>query len=172
MRKRDRNAAMWSRIDSLRDQRNRGGAETVMHWIQSHVQDETKRTRVTSMIQCACREASGREECTEEGEDHHWLHEGNDRADELANRTRGMDLPDGAIEAVRGEEEFILADDDGTAQGEYRPWISEKVTSMYIQQARSVGLGRIKEAKEWSQRELWSAMVKNLDTPKSISWRF
>ena len=46
--------------------------------------------------------------------------------------------------------EFILADDDGTAQGEYRPWISEKVTSMYIQQARSVGLGRIKEAKEWS----------------------
>ena len=51
-------------------------------------------------------------------------------------------------------------------------WISEKVTSMYIQQTRSVGLGRIKEAKEWSQRELWSAMVKNLDTPKSISWRF
>ena len=172
MRKRDRNAAMWSRIDSLRDQRNRGGAETVMHWIQSHVQDETKRTRVTSMIQCACREASGREECTEEGEDHHWLHEGNDRADELANRTRGMDLPDGAIEAVRGEEDFILADDNGTAQGEYRPWISEKVTNMYIQQAKSVGLGRVKEAKEWSQRELWSSMIKNLDTPKGISWRF
>ena len=159
-RKRDRNAAMWSRIDSLRDQRDRRGAETVMHWIQSHVQDETKRTRVTSMIQCACREASGREECTKEGEDHHWLHEGNDRADELANKTREMGMPDDAIEAVRGEEEFILADDDGTAQGEYRPWISEKVTSMYVQQARSVGLGRIREAKEWSQGELWSAMIK------------
>ena len=91
MRKRDRNAAMRSRIDSLRDQRNRGGAETVMHWIQSHVQDETKRTRVTTMIQCACREASGREECTEEGEDHHWLHNGNNRADELANKTKEMD---------------------------------------------------------------------------------
>ena len=35
-----------------------------------------------------------------------------------------------------------------------------------------MGLGRIQEANEWSQRELWSAMVKNLDTPKSISLRF
>jgi hypothetical protein len=49
-----------------------------------------------------------------------------DRADELANKPKEMDMLDDAIEAVRGEEEFILADDDGTAQGEYRPWISEK----------------------------------------------
>ena len=89
-----------------------------------------------------------------------------------ANRTRETDTLDDAIEAVRGEEEFILADDDGTAQGEYRRWMSEKVTNMYIEQANSVGLSRIKEAKEWSQKELWSSMTKNLDTPKSISWRF
>ena len=92
----------------------------------------------------------------------HWLYKGNDRADKLANKTREMDMLDDAIEAVRGEEEFILADDSGTAQG-------EKVTNMYIQQAKSIGLGRVKEAKEWSQRELWSSMIKNLDTPKSIS---
>ena len=110
-----------------------------MHWIQSRAQDETKRTRATTMIQCACREASGREECTKEGEDHHWLHKGNDRADELANKTKEMDMLDDerrgcwAIEAVRGEEEYILADDNGTAQGEYRQWISEKVMNMYIQ---------------------------------------
>ena len=72
------------------------------------------------MIQCACREASGREESTEEVEDRHWLHKENDRADELANTTREMDMLDDAIEAVTGEEEFILADDNGTAQEEYR----------------------------------------------------
>ena len=105
----------------------------MMHWIQSHVQDETKRTRVTTMIQCACREASGKEECTEEGEDHHWLHKGNNRAGELANKPREMDMLDDAIEDVRGEEEFILADDNGTAQGEYRQWISEKIMNMYMQ---------------------------------------
>ena len=83
-----------------------------------------------------------------------------------------MDMLDDAIDAVREEEEFILADDNGTAQGEYRQWMSEKVTNVYIQQAKSVGLSRIREAKKWSQKELWSSMIKNLDTPKSISWRF
>ena len=97
---------------------------------------------------CACREVSGREECTGEGEDHHWLHKGNDRVVELASKTRGMDMLDDAIEAVRREEEFILADNNGTAQGEYRQWMSEKVTNMYIQQAKSVGLSRIRETKE------------------------
>jgi hypothetical protein len=129
---------MWSRIDSLREQRDKGGAVTIMHWMQSHVQDDAKRTRATTTIQCACREASGREECTGEGEDHHWLHEGNDRADELANKTKEMDRLGDAVEAVRGEEDYILADDNGTAQGEYRPWISEKIMSMYVQQAKSV----------------------------------
>ena len=138
----------------------------------TYVQDDAKATRATTTIQCACREASGREECTGEGEDHHWLHKGNDRADELANRTKEMDRLDDAIEAVRGEEDYILADDNGTAQGEYRPWISEKIMSMYVHQTKSVGLSRITEAKGWSQRELWSSMIKNLDTPKSTSWRF
>ena len=143
-----------------------------MHWIQSHVQDDAKRTRATTTIQSACREASGREECTGEGEDHHWLHEGNDRADELANKTKEMDRLGDAVEAVRGEEDYILADDNGTAQGEYRPWISEKIMGIYVQQAKSIGLSRITEAKGWSQKEMWSTMIKNLDTPKSISWRF
>ena len=89
-----------------------------------------------------------------------------------ANRTRETDTLDDAIEAVRGEEEFILADGNGIAQGEYRQWMSEKVTNMYRQQAKSLGLSRIREAKEWSQKELCSSMIKNLDTPKSISWRF
>ena len=58
------------------------------------------------------------------------------------------------------------------AQREYRPWINEKIMSMYVQQAKSVGLSRITEAKGWSLRDLWSSMIKNLDTPKSMSWRF
>ena len=76
---------------------------------------------------------------------------------------------DDAIEAVSGKEELILADDNRTAQGGYSQLMSEKVTNMYIQQAKPVGLSRIREAKEWSRRELWSSMIRNLDTPKSIS---
>ena len=50
--------------------------------------------------------------------------------------------------------------------------MSEKVTNMYIQQAKSIGLSRIREATEWSKKDLWSSVIKNLDTPKSIPWRF
>ena len=124
------------------------------------------------MVQCACREASGRKECTEEGDEHHWLHEGNDRADELANKTKVMDKQDDTVETVRGEEDYVLADDNGTAQGEYREWITGKIMDIYVRQAKSIGLNRVMDAKEWAQGDLWSSMIKSLDTPKSISWRF
>ena len=83
-------AAMWNRIDRLRRDRARKGSSTVMNWIQSHVQDKTKRVSTSSNIECACRAASGDSKCTMPGDECHWLHEGNDEADRLAKLSKDM----------------------------------------------------------------------------------
>ena len=82
---------MWNRIDRVGRHTHDKGSSTEINWIQSHVQDESKRTNTSSKIQCACKAASGaEEECTKPGDSCHWLHGGNDGADRLAKLSKYM----------------------------------------------------------------------------------
>ena len=108
--------AIWARIDSMRKHRELMGAETEMAWVQSHIQDETKRTSNKSTLTCACRAKTGNiDECTMEGDEYHWIHEGGDKADEAAKSTEDMGLIQTIGEIARGESEYILFKQDGAS---------------------------------------------------------
>ena len=98
---RQKYAAIWTRIEGVVQRRTMRGSNTRMHWIQSHVQDEQKRKSTGSKVMCACRKASGHtKECTVPGNEHHWMHEGNDEADRLANQPKDMDAVHGVAELL------------------------------------------------------------------------
>ena len=171
--------AIWARIDSLRRHRELMGAETEMIWVQSHIQDEKKRTSNRSMLTCACRLQTGNiEECTIEGDKYHWIHEGNDSADEAAKSTQDMEITQSAGEIARGESGYILylpsrTDNENiveVAQGDYREWIKEKIIEKTIKDCKTVGLQHIKRAKEHSHENMWATMIANLGG--KITWRF
>ena len=83
--------AKSQQIEGVVQERNVRGSNTSMHWIQSHVQDEQKRKSTGSKVMCACRKASGHtKECTVPGDEHHWMHEGNDEADRLAKQSKEL----------------------------------------------------------------------------------
>ena len=171
--KRGNYAAMWNRIGHIRRERMYLGSKTSMNWIQSHVQDEKKRTSTSSMITCACRHASGNlEECTRPGDRCHWLHEGNDEADRLAKEAKGLSEIVDVSELMKGEEEYVLYTGREVAQGEYREWIHNKLINKYIKVSKSVGINKLKKAQEQSQQTLWASRVKGLDKNGVITWRF
>ena len=112
-------------------------SKTEMTWVQSHIQDEKKRISNRSKLTCACRLRSGNiEECTREGEEFHWIHEGNDKADEAAKSTKNKEIDQSIGEIARGEEGYVLYQTRNTpgnkqgaelAQGDYREWIKDKI---------------------------------------------
>ena len=171
--KRGNYAAMWNRIGHIRRERMYLGSKTNMNWIQSHVQDEKKRTSTSSMITCACRKASGNmEECTRPTDRCHWLHEGNDEADRLAKGAKGLSEIEDMSELMKGEEEYVLYTGREVAQGEYRAWIHSKLINKYVRVSKSVGIRKLKTAQERSQQTLWASRVKGLDRNGVITWRF
>ena len=148
-------AAMWNRIGHLRRERMYVGSTTKMTWIQSHVQDEKKRTSTSSLLTCACRQASGNlEECTKPKEKCHWLHEGNDEADRLAKQAKGLEEITDMSELMRGEEEYVLYSGKEVAQGAYREWINKKLVHKYIRVCKSVGIRKLKVAQGQAQQTL------------------
>ena len=50
-------------------------------------------------------------------------------------------------------------------------WIIENLTNKYIRESKSIGINRIKQAKGNARFTLWASMMKNLDSPKGITWR-
>ena len=58
-----------------------------------------------------------RQECTVPGDEHHWMHEGNDEADRLAKQSKDMSVVDGMAELLKGEEAYVLGNNRGIAQG-------------------------------------------------------
>jgi ribonuclease HI len=153
--KRGNYAAMWNRIDGLRRERADKGSSTVMNWIQSHVQDEGKRTSTSSNMLCACRKASGnQEECTRPTEAHHWLHEGNDEADRLAKLSKDLEPITDLTELLKGEEAYVLGTGNEIAQGAYRAWIQTKLNNEYVETSKSIGLSKLKAAKGEAQQTM------------------
>ena len=169
---RQKYAAIWTIIKSIVQERTMRGSRTCMHWIQSHVQDEKKRKSTGSKVMCACRKASGCEnECTIPGSVHHWMHEGNDKADRLAKQSKGMSEVSGMTELLKGEEAYVLGNSNGVAQGGYREWIVENLIKKYIKESTSIGMNRMEAAKGKAQLTLWTSMVKKLDSAGGLSWR-
>ena len=121
------------RIDKLRENRGATRAAREMHWIQLHIQNEQKRASNKSKLRCACRKAPGKgEECTQPGDSCHWLHLGNDMADGLAKEAKGMEVVGDHVELMKGEGEYVLANEEETAQGEYREWIKQIIINKYV----------------------------------------
>ena len=165
-------AAIWTRIEGTVQEQTARGSSTSMHWTQSHVQDEEKRKSTGSKVVCACRKASGCEgECAAPGDEHHWMHGGNDEADRLAKQSKDMSGVCGMAELLRGEEACALGNGRGVAQGECREWMTENLTNKHMQESTSMGINRTKTAKGRAQLTLWASMMKNLDSAKGISWR-
>ena len=112
------------------------------------MQDEQKGKSTGSKVTCACGKASGHaKECTVPGNEHHWMHEGNDEADRLAKQSKDMDAMYGMAELLKGEEAYVLGNRGGVAQGGYREWIIENLTSKYMRESKSIAINMIKEAK-------------------------
>ena len=79
----------------------------------------TKRKSAGSKVMCACRKVSGcAEECIVPGEEHHWMHEGNDEADRLAKQSKDMGAVCGMAELLKGKEAYVLGNSGGIAQGD------------------------------------------------------
>ena len=96
-------------MDSLRRHNDLMGAASEIIWVQSHIQDEKKRTSNTTMLTRACRlQKENIKECTIEGDKCHWIHEGNYSADGAAKNTQGMKMTQSAGEIARGESGYIL----------------------------------------------------------------
>ena len=157
------NRAIWNRIYNMKDMRRELGTPTTMHWIQSHVQSEQKRTSNRSNRQCACRKGSTRKECTTPGDLEHWMHEGNDKADELAKGTIDMEPINCIEEVARGEEEFILKQGQRVAQGNYREWLAERAAEAVLNDPDSVGMRKMEAARKATSTKIWPTILSSLD---------
>ena len=84
------NRAIWNRILGMVKHRKNVGNPAEIRWVHSHVDDEKRRKNVSkAKYRCAC---GGTTECTRPGEEEHWVHVGNERADEEAKE--GQTEPD------------------------------------------------------------------------------
>jgi ribonuclease HI len=170
------NRAMWNRIQSLRDLRQELGTETKIEWVHSHVDNEERRDRGgKGKYQCACggTKKPGKKGCTEPDEEGHWIHEGNEEADQQAGE--GADNPEPDPGQVRaGEHPYILVNaerETDSAQGSYKAWVEQRQWQRDGTRP-SKTRERIEAVRERADEKATSTVVKALGQKGSPSWRF
>ena len=164
------NRAIWNRIVGMTKYRDQNQTKTTLLWVHSHVDDENRRKNTSkAKYQCAC---GGINECTRPGEEGHWIHEGNEQADELAKLGAYCQKP-GAEQVRSGESRFIISskeDNTDIAQGAYKEWIQNKA-SENRQHGDKTARHVMKQIRSISHQKVFGSMMKWLDQG-TISWRF
>ena len=154
--------AIWNRIEQMLRLRRTQGTHTGIHWVHSHVDEETRRAwKETCQLECACG-GQGRREC----DPTHPHHLGNEQADKCAKRgMRGE--PEGShrpqLRATAGEEEFYLRHESGeVCQGDIVGFMKKHEASRRVAAMREEGTARTKTHPEgqprklrWAQAEAW-----------------
>ena len=166
--------ALWDRIASLKGRRDERGANTEMHWVHSHVDDEMRRTQQTKGMVCACRE-HGEQECDAQ----HPHHEGNERADRLAKEGAFRDGDDTLATVAAGERVVVLGEVGGGAvcQGAYGAWMRDRIVTQSIKDAAAEG-DTGERLRLWARGAIESdpkvrtAVVRSLQNMSGPSWRF
>ena len=165
------NRAMWIRIDGMRRHRQAKGAKTTMEWVHSHVDDEQRRADVSrAKYRCACGGEGG---CTRPGEEGHWVHEGNEVADEEAKSGSKEGLPE-ASQVRAGELRFVLANAEvstDSAQSSYKDWIDEEqweIGKRVPSKAREL----LEAIREVGSNKATRTLTKSLHQQGNTTWRF
>jgi ribonuclease HI/exonuclease III len=165
------NRALWHRIWGLADHRKGTGKQAQMRWVHSHVDDEARRTDVTrAKYQCACGKQG---ECTVPGERGHWIHEGNERADGLAERGSTRPKP-GAERTRAGELRFIIhsaSNPTNMAQGRYKTWVADMGQDV-AKGEDGTARHRVGEARDRSHEKSYRTLMKTLHSEGPPTWRF
>ena len=163
--------ATWNRIQGVLAMRKEAGSETAMKWVHSHVSDESRRTSTKSNMTCACRE-TGETECNPS----HRHHIGNDRADTMAKAGAQMQGGKNWGAAAKGELWFVLRDEDGIAQGNYKTWLKQREVAAAVKwevdEEDTGELPKWAQAVRASDRKVMLSVLRKLDKKGSVSWRF
>jgi ribonuclease HI len=165
------NRALWHRILGLADHRKGTGKQAQIRWVHSHVDDEARRTDVArAKYQCACGKQG---ECTVPGERGHWIHEGNERADGLAEQGSTRPKP-GAERTRAGELRFIIHSANNPAnmaQGKYKAWVADMCKDM-ARGEEGTARHKVGEARDRSHGKSYGTLMKTLHAEGSPTWRF
>ena len=165
------NRALWNRILGMAKARKERGAETIMRWVHSHVDDEDRRKDTTkAKYQCACGKIG---ECTVMGEEGHWAHEGNERADEEAGEGAKEERPE-PWQTAAGDMGYIIRcikDKHNMAQGKYSYWTKTR-ESAEVRKQESMARKKIRGMREASHEGAFNKLMKQLGRKEIPSWRF
>ena len=165
------NRALWNRVLGMLEARRSRNSVTKIKWVHSHVDIEERRTDTAkAKYQCACGKQG---ECTRPGEEGHWVHEGNERADEEAGEGADEERPE-PWQVAAGDSEFIIRcskDKHNMAQGKYRTWTMTR-ESAKIRKLESVARSKIRAIRELSHEGAFHKLMKQLGRKEIPSWRF
>ena len=170
------NKAMWNRIGEIRKHREEKGARTRIEWVHSHVDDEKRREKGGGgKYKCACggTREPGQKGCTHQGEEGHWIHNGNEEADKQAGMGAYKQKPK-EEDINQGEYPYTIVnanDKQDGPQGKYKEWIEQKQWEKAGEKP-STTRERIENTNKLVDGAATKKMIGNLGSEGAVSWRF